>query len=257
MKVAGCGHRSLPPEPLPMSPAAQAILAHLQSVSDHRQAQAQDPLLARRVQAIKRHQHQRFEQTYADQGADPRTAAAADFFLTDLYGPGDFSARDQQFGRIVPTLDRLFPANIVRTVQDLAELHALSDRLDLEMGHAIEQSEVDDPTYARAWRQVGQPAQRERQIDLMLEVGRALAGFTRNPLLRHSLRLMRKPAQLAGLDALHTFLERGFDTFRRLPDPTRFLETIAQRERALAADLFRPGPSDRDTPPDPGTPTPA
>jgi hypothetical protein len=234
-----------------MSPAAQAILAHLQSVADDRQAQAQDPLLASRVQAVKRHQHRRFEQTYADQGADPRTAAAADFFLTDLYGPGDFSARDQQFGRIVPTLDRLFPADIVRTVQDLAELHALSERLDLQMGRAIEGAAVDEATYARAWRQVGQAAQRERQIELMLAVGRALAGFTRNPLLRHSLRLMRKPAQIAGLDALHTFLERGFDTFRRLPDPTRFLETIAQRERALAADLFGAGPPAGKAAPDP------
>jgi len=76
---------------------------------------------------------------------------------------------------------------------------------------------------------------------LMLAVGTALDKYTRNPLLRHSLRLMRSPAKAAGLGALQQFLETGFDTFRAMGGAQEFLHTIAQRERALAALLFAGG----------------
>ena len=225
-----------------MSPDAEAILEHLRSVQAERQQQANDPSFARRVRAVKAYQHQRFERSYADLLAEPTTREAALFFLTDLYGAQDFSARDAQFGRIVPTLDRLFPGDIVRTVRDLAELHALSEQLDHRMAALLPDApspDLDPARYVQAWCAVGQPGQRERQIALMLGVGSALAGYTRSRLLRHSLRLMRGPARAAGLDALHGFLERGFDTFAGLRRPQDFLDTLARRERELAALLFR------------------
>ena len=97
---------------------------------------------------------------------------------------------------------------------------------------------VSGQHYAQCWRQVSSPAERERQIVLMLSVGEALERYTRNLLLRHTLRLMRGPAQAAGLGALQTFLERGFDTFRAMRGAREFLDVIAGRERALAAALF-------------------
>ena len=54
---------------------------------------------------------------------------------------------------------------------------------------------------------------RVRQIDLIVEVGKALDRYTRNPWLRHTLRVMRAPAKAAGLSAMQQFLELGFDTF--------------------------------------------
>jgi hypothetical protein len=97
---------------------------------------------------------------------------------------------------------------------------------------------VTGEEYGHCWRQVGTVADREQQIALMLAVGAALEGYTRNPLLRHSLRLMRGPASAAGLGSLQAFLERGFDTFRAMKGASEFLETIARRERLLAAQLF-------------------
>jgi hypothetical protein len=72
----------------------------------------------------------------------------------------------------------------------------------------------------------------------MQHVGRSLDGLTRNPLLRHSLRLMRAPARAAGMAALQTFLEAGFDTFRAMRGADEFLELVGRRERALASALF-------------------
>lgn len=233
-----------------MSPDAQTILQHLRSVQAERAQQADSQALAQQVLAIKAFQHRRFERSYADLLGDPATREAALFFLTDLYGTQDFSARDAQFARIVPTLDRLFPGEIVRTVRDLAELHALSETLDHRMARALPGPAVDAAAYVAAWCTVGEPALRERQIALMLGVGGALVGYTRNRWLRHSLRLMRAPARAAGLEALHQFLERGFDTFAGMRKPQAFLDTLAGRERSLAALLFT-GP----VPPPPALPS--
>jgi hypothetical protein len=219
----------------------QRILECLQRVAAERARRRADPAFGQRVQAVKHYQHRRFEQTYADMLAHPRYAKAARFFLEDLYGPEDFTQRDNQFARIVPALVRMFPREIVGTVEALAALHALSEQLDSAMGAALPASPPDHAAYAEAWRAVGQPAQRERQIQLMLQVGGALDRYTRNPLLRQSLRLMRTPAQAAGLGALQGFLENGFDTFREMRGAREFLDTIATRERELAARLFAGG----------------
>lgn len=188
--------------------------------------------------AVKAVQHARFERSYSDMLADLRYRDAALFFLEDLYGPSDFSARDQQFARVVPALVRLFPEAIVRTVSELGTLHALSERLDTAMARSLGGELVTLDRYAHAWRKVGEPDAREAQVSLMLSVGGALDRYTRSALLRNSLRLMRKPASAAGLGALQGFLERGFDTFRAMRGAEDFLGLIAQRERSLASRLF-------------------
>lgn len=225
-----------------MSPDAQAILGHLQRVAAERARQAASPGLAVRARAVKVYQHRRFERSYAAQMASPATGDAARFFLDELYGVQDFSARDAQFARIVPALDRLFPREVVRTVRDLAELHDLSETLDGRMADAladaVAEPGLDPARYVDAWCQVGEPSRREQQVALMMRVGGALVGYTRSRLLRHSLHLMRRPARLAGLEALHGFLERGFDTFAAMRDPQAFLDHIAAHERALMAELF-------------------
>ena len=198
--------------------------------------------------AVKGYQHARFGQTYADLMAERRYARAAEFFLSDLYGPADFTDRDAQFARIVPALVRLFPSHIVAAVAELSSLHAVSERLDSAMarrrlagvgggGDAV----LGGIEYGKLWRAVGDSSSREQQIALMVSVGRALDGYTRSMLLRQSLRLMRGPATAAGLAALQSFLERGFDTFRDMRGADEFLATIASRERALAAHLLAGG----------------
>lgn len=230
-----------------LGPDGQSILANLQQVASLRREREIDAGLAAGTLAVKRFQHERFRLSYADLLARPDRRAAATFFLEELYGPHDFSARDAQFERIVPALVRLFPTEVVHTVRQLAELHALSERLDSAMAGRLRDATLDKDLYRGLWQQTGEPAARQRQIDLMLAVGRGLVRYTRNPVLRTALRMMRGPAELAGLAALQQFLERGFDTFRGMSDAQDFLQTIASREATIAAWLFaehatEPGP---------------
>ena len=234
-----------------MNTQVQAILDLLRRVDEQRALRAVDPSLHDRVHAVKHYQHERFQHTYADLLVQPRYARATRFFLEELYGPMDFTRRDTQFKRVVPGLVRLFPKEVVLTVQTLGELHALSEELDTAMGRQVPAGAVDLAGYAAAWQAVGRPKDREAQILLMRRVADALDVYTRNPFLRHSLRLMRTPARLAGLPELQAFLEAGFDTFGAMRGAQDFLDTVVRRERALAAWLFetRPAPAGSRFPP--------
>jgi hypothetical protein len=187
---------------------------------------------------VKRFQHQRFESDYAVLLASPRYGAAARFFLEDLYGPMDFSARDMQFSKIVPAMSRILPDEVLQTVVRLIELHALSEELDQQMATHVDAGPLDRTAYANAWRHVGRRDDRERQVVLMLDVGHALDRHTRKPLLGATLRLMRVPAHAAGLGDLQEFLQSGFAAFRAMNGADEFLDTIAGNERAQIAAFF-------------------
>ena len=224
------------------------IIDHLGTVLRLRAARAADPALAARVKAVKTYQARRFALTYADLLASPRYRAAARFFLEELYGPQEFTERDAQFGRIVPSLVRLFPSELVGTVAMLGELHALSETLDdgtarhLPAGPpgAPADRPPDAPAYAQAWQANGHAPAREQQIALTLAIGAAMNRYTRNRVMRHTLRLMRGPARAAGLGDLQRFLETGFDAFGAMKGADDFLRWVGERERALAAALFAP-----------------
>ena len=215
-----------------------SILDSLARVEAERQLRLAVPKLLTHVNALKRYQQRRFCHTYADLLTSARYGPATRFFLVELYGAEDFSQRDAQFTRVVPALVRLFPKAVVKTVIALAELHALSEVLDTSMARNLDTADITASAYVRAWQATGRAMDREQQIELTLRVSDQLDGFTRSLFLRNSLRLMRRPAQAAGLGELQRFLESGFDTFKALNGAADFMVLIREREQALAASLF-------------------
>ncbi len=221
-----------------MSTTADPILANLRDVEGERARRSATVGLAAKVEAVKHYQHQRFAKTYAELLMSDRYGPAARFFLDELYGPRNFVERDAQFAKVVPTVVRLFPKTLVDTVAALAELHALSERLDTAMGLALRGPDIDAATYVRAWQNSSGATERELQIALTIELGLSLDRLTRKPLLRKSLRMMRAPAIAAGLGALQTLLERGFEAFGAMRGAQDFLGIVGTRERSLASQLF-------------------
>lgn len=221
---------------------ANEIFRELERVAQERQRRASDPAMSAGVHAVKHYQQARFRHTYSDMLASPRFGAAARFFLDELYGPQDFTERDAQFARVVPSLVRLFPGEIVMTVKSLTQLHAISEELDGAMASALAstsaRASITSAQYAQAWRDVGRRADRESQVELVQAIGSALDRYTRMPMLSASLKMMRGPARVAGLGSLQRFLETGFGTFKSMRGADEFLQVIGEREHALIAALF-------------------
>lgn len=222
------------------SSAADRIRAQLEGVS-HLRNQAREEGLSVAVHQVKQLQARRFRATYADFLADPRHAPATAFFLDELYGEHDFSVRDAQFARIAGAIERLFPEAVAELAVDLAETHALTESLDHALaGHwlALDGDHAYAEHYVRSWRLAGAREQRQRQLAVVLHMGQELQRLTRMKSLLIALRLMRGPAQAAGLLALQQFLERGFAAFANMGDATRFLQAIAEREQRWIDALF-------------------
>ena len=216
------------------------LLAELRAARDpSREPRNALPQLAQ----VKRWQAQRLARSFFDQARLPRMSGAARFFLDDLYGAHDVTWRDRDIARMLPTLRSWLPASVLRTVADALELDLISHRLDLALSEAFAQeleagAEIDDESYAEAYRRSSTRAERKRQLGMLLRVGGDLDRIVQQPLVFTMLKIARGPAILAGLGQLQSFLERGFAAFRTMGDATEFLVAIEAREGEAMRRLF-------------------
>lgn len=188
-------------------------------------------------------QTHRLADSFQDFLANPRMRPAAEFFLTDLYGERDFSARDRDVARIMPLMSRLLPDSLLVAATDAIELAVLSHAFDLRMAAALAQrrsptAPITVEHYAQAYRATGCPRLRRHQIELILGVGWTLDAAVRKHGVYKLLRASRLPARAAGLSELQGFLERGFAAFEALGGAGDFLEAIGRREREVSRRLF-------------------
>ena len=226
--------------------AAHTIRNAVAEVSALRLEALGNPALATGIATIKRFQAARFNRTYADVLSAGPYKGAARFFVDELYSGRDYTQRDAQFSRIAGALQTFFPKHVVATAVALAQLHALTEEIDQEMGRVWigggASSTDETQRYMQVWCAVGRHEDRARQLANVLEVGQELDRLTRLPGLRLTLRMMRRPAQAAGLSSLQGFLENGFDTFGAMSGKGTgardFLALIKTRESALIEALF-------------------
>lgn len=222
---------------------AQTIRQAVAQVERLREESREAPQIGASVAFVKRFQARRFAGTYADLLASGPYAAAARFFLEELYSDQDYADRDAQFARIAGAVERLFPRDVAATAAALAQLHALTESLDHALARAEPIGGSDDILgYVSAWKSVGRREDRQRQLEMVVAIGAELARLTRLPGLRMMLKMMRGPAAAAGLTSLQRFLETGFDTFSAMArvrgGAEAFLAIVREREQRLMHLLF-------------------
>ena len=73
---------------------------------------------------------------------------------------------------------------------------------------------------------------------LIEHLGASLDNLSRHRLLGSALAMMRKPMAVAGFGDLQNFLERGYESFRKMKTAKPFLDAVISREKAFSAALF-------------------
>lgn len=196
---------------------------------------------------LRRWQAARLRRSFAHFLENPRQRAAAEFFLSDVYGDHDFSQRDADIARVVPLMQKLLPDLLLASVADAIELGLLTHALDLRMAHVLDglapgRKRLDGVLYGEAYRACGLPRLRNYQIDLIARVGKDLGRGLKLPGIGMLLRLSKGPAKAAGLAELQGFLERGVEAFTQLGEPASFVAEIEREERTLSRRLFAGDP---------------
>ncbi len=207
----------------------------------------QDHPLTEAVEALGVWQAQRLRQTHRDLYETSRYREALDFLLEDLYSPRDFTRRDDDVERIFPYLVRLLPDSALLTLSQLVELNLLSQRLDLmmaewltgEWGFSVRDIErLSHDVYAAAYRACGHQPERQRQIELVDAVGRDLEKYVSNRSLRAALKMMQRPARMAGLEELYRFISEGVHAFRAMGGVDELLDTVTVREHWIMNEVI-------------------
>jgi hypothetical protein len=217
------------------------LLAELDRAAKLRARVVEDAGFSERRVQLRAWQAARLARTHRDLLESRRFGAAAKFFLTDLYGPSDLSRHIEDVRRLVPLMASVLSDSGLATVAHAMELNVLSESLDGAMVEALGETAADitDEAYAQAYRAVDRAQDRERQIDLIALLGGALEKLTHIRFLGMTLRVMRTPAQIAGLGELQGFLERGYAAFRAMSGGAgEFVTIVVARERAISEALM-------------------
>ena len=219
-----------------------ALRQHLDAVRSLRLARASGATRDAHLR-LKEWQSKRLATTYADLLADKRHRPAAEFFLNELYGVKDFTGRDSEVARMVPMLLSALPVRALVTLVEAIRMDALSESLDTDMVACLQKAgrskpidaidPIDHVSYAAAYRACGRVEDRKLQIALVGEIGHTLDRLTRMPMIGVSLSMMKKPAELAGLSNLQSFLHHGYQAFRTMKGADYFLQTIQERETLM------------------------
>jgi hypothetical protein len=194
--------------------------------------------LQRRLRALRAWQAARLERTYSDLRDNPRYAQAIAFFLNDLYGPHDLSARDREFDRAWRYLKRALPHGMLDVVGQAIELQALTIELDLQLLSHLAPEAISAASYRAAYRAADHRDERVRQTALVIGIGKQLDRALSRSWLAIALHAAHAPARSIGLATLQGFLERGLSAFRAMGGAGDFLDCIHDRETRLMRTLF-------------------
>jgi hypothetical protein len=185
--------------------------------------------------ALQTFQSRRLQRDLADLAAEAQYRQIAQFFFEEMYGPRDFTARDEQAQRAHWFVHRM-PGITIHDVEPVLDLLELTNQLDdritgllIELGAPLD---FDEAIYERAYHLADNYAARVRQIDLVITALGNVHRLGRKRLLGIALQSTYALAHAVGMGDLHRFLRQGYQARQAVRDNTRFLTTIETRERA-------------------------
>lgn len=185
--------------------------------------------------ALQIFQSNRLRRDFGDLAEIPQYEPVGEFFFNEMYGPRDFSDRDEGARRLQHIIQML-PGVHLHDIEQVLDLLDLTNRLDeglaRQMLAAGTGTDFDEPTYERAYREADNYDARLKQLNLVNVCTYTVFRLSRSQLLGMGLHRSKLLARLAGIEAAHTFLVKGYDAVRGVSDITLFAETVHTRELA-------------------------
>jgi hypothetical protein len=184
---------------------------------------------------LQRLQSQRLRRDHADLAAEPQYRQIAEFFFEEIYGPRDFSNRDEQARRLHNFVG-MAPGVVIRDVEQVLDLLDLTTQLDEQVVARLvaagAPADFDESMYEQAYREASSYAERQRQIALVRDSLYNVYKLSRRPLMDVVLHRTHGLAHAMGMADIHRFLLAGYESIKSVRDIHRFVETICVREES-------------------------
>lgn len=211
-----------------------------QTAKEERQKVVSNPELLIAKKILKNFQIERLKETHQDFLTSPDTKKAANFFLRELYSDKDLSKRDKDLEKLIPMMEKIFPLNALEVVTNAIYLDALTEQLDNKMVQELSKfgNNFTLEQYHFAYRKTDYEKRLE-QIELIGKLGSSLNTLVNLPFIFTTLKAMKIPAKLAGLQDMHEFLNEGFNTFKETKNTEHFIAALVQREKSILNDIFQ------------------
>lgn len=213
--------------------AANKFREHIRRSNELHVEYLQDPQLLKNYDHFANWQLQYllpfFSELYVEEGYK----AAIDFVMSDLAGVG-ISGRDRDLERAAPAITTMLPLRALETIASAAEMNARVLKINIAICRCLLVNsklpeEITEHRYYVACRRASSLQECSELVHLITDLGRTLKSLIKVPMIGITLRAMRGPAHAAGFGALQEFLEKGYSTFREIPDIDRFLGEIETR----------------------------
>lgn len=184
--------------------------------------------------ALQQFQSDRLRRDHADLAAEPQYAAIGEFFFNEMYGPRDFTARDDQARRLHQFV-HIIPGLTLHDVEPALQLLELSNRLDeivvqqlIALGAPLD---FDESLYDHAYHLADNYADRIAQLELVRSALYNVFRTSSKPLMRLALDRTEPLAHVTGMTEIYHFLKAGYHAIQPVRDIYRFVETVYVREK--------------------------
>lgn len=194
-----------------------------------------DPVFAQQLAMLKRWQHQRMENTYANLLADSGTQGLVHYFLEDIYGGIDLTEVIKSLSRSLKVAGKLF--SDLSLIRIALEFNTLNAEIDEALAEALFKSQenllITADNYADAMRASGLLEHHLRSIGLIGEFAEGLDETVHDSLVYGAFVVSKLPAKLGGLGKLYQLLEKGFAVIRALPSAEQTIGKIVAYEKEI------------------------
>lgn len=202
-----------------------------------------DPRLLEQYERFTKWQLKYLLAYFGDLRTQPGYREALGFVVSELAGVS-VSERDRQLARAAPAVTGLMPGGALRTLAKAATLNAKTLEINLNICRFMRvdgelPKTLSERAYIGACRKSSTYEECIDLLHLAVGLGKALAPTVRHRLIGITLKTMNIPAHAAGFGDLQTFFEKGYDTFRNIPDVDYFLRQVEDRMTTVFERIYR------------------
>ena len=205
-----------------------------------------DAALEAKLVEVQAWQRARLQRTHSELFEQPKNKPMADYFLTQLYGGGEFKLLAKQLERILPKakkLERLAKETVLETGSLAIQAAILAIELDMHLAQWLVAQDlpVNEENVLAAYQAIDESAERRVQINNLKDVCYRTDKYLNSFMLKKAFALAKSTAYKHNFQPMYDFIDAGFKATKPLDSVGGFIEPFCKRELLIIDHIHAAG----------------